>query len=164
MNEAMNPEETHVPEQPIWAGRPSHWNYFGHYVLGFLLAAAILATIYFLNNQPAPVLSDGMLLGYGIALLPLLWVFTSVTLQRFKRFYRITNQRAEMEIGLIVKNSNEIRIQDIRSINVSKSGIGGWLGVGTIEFSSAASDDAEVVFFKVANADSIRDSVRKLQS
>jgi uncharacterized membrane protein YdbT with pleckstrin-like domain len=159
----MNPEETHAPEQTIWSGRPSHWNYFGHYLLGVLLAAAILATLYFLNSESAES-SDAMQWSYGLAIVPLLWVFVSVTLQRFRRFYRVTNQRAEMEIGLIVKNSNEIRIQDIRSINVSKSRIGGWLGVGTIEFSSAASDDAEVIFFKVANADGIRDSVRKLQS
>ena len=158
----MNTEEA-ASEQLIWSGRPAHWNYFGNYLIGLLWAAAILVTIYFLNSQPAPVLSDGTKWSYGLAVIPLLWVFVSVTLQRFTRFYRITNRRVEIETGLIVKNSNEIRIQDIRSINVSKSGISGLMGIGSIEFSSAASDDADVIFFKVTNADSIRDSVRKLQ-
>jgi uncharacterized membrane protein YdbT with pleckstrin-like domain len=162
----MNPEESHAPEQTIWSGRPAHWNYFGHYLLGLLIGAAMLAAIYYLNlnGESAPVISSAMPWAYGLALLPLLVVFVLVAFQRFKRFYSITDRRAAMEIGLIVKNSNEIRIQDIRSINVSKSGIGGWLGIGTIEFSSAASDDAEVIFFKVAKADQIRDIVRKLQS
>jgi hypothetical protein len=33
-----------------------------------------------------------------------------------------------------------------------------------VEFSSAAEDDAEVTFVRIANADSVRDLVRKLQS
>ena len=160
----MNTGETHAAEQTIWSGRPSHWNYFGSYLLGILLSVAILALVYYLNHQPSVAGSDLGRWGYGMALLPLLWVSISIPLQRFKRFYRLTNQRASMEIGLLVKNSNEIRVQDIRSINVAKSGLGGLLGIGTIEFSSAASDDAEVIFFKVAKADQIRDMVRKLQS
>jgi len=158
----MNTEEV-ASEPIIWSGRPAHWNYFGNYLIGVLWAAAILVTIYFLNSQSAES-SDAMQWGYGLAVVPLLWVFVSVALQRFSRCYRITNRRVEIETGLIVKNSNEIRIQDIRSINVSKRGISGLMGIGTIEFSSAASDDADVIFFKVAKADSIRDSVRKLQS
>jgi uncharacterized membrane protein YdbT with pleckstrin-like domain len=159
----MNTEDV-ASEKIIWSGRPALWNYFGNYLIGVLWAAAILVAIYFLNSQPAPMPYDTMQWGYGLAILPLLWVFIAVTIQRFTRFYRITSRRVEIETGLIVKNSNEIRIQDIRSINVSKTGISGFLGIGTIEFSSAASDDADVIFFKVANADSIRDSVRKLQS
>jgi len=157
----MKPEEA-VSEQTIWSGRPTHWNYFGRYLLGLLLTAALVAAINFLNSQPAPMFSGSW--DYGLALIPILWVCVSVAFQRLKRFYRVTNQRAVMEIGLIVKDSNEIRVQDIRSINVSKNGMSGLLGIGTIEFSSAASDDAEVIFFKVAKADSIRDMVRKLQS
>ena len=63
-----------------------------------------------------------------------------------------------------VKDSNEIRVQDIRSINVTKHGIGGLIGIGTIEFSSAATDDAEVTFVGIAGADGVRDMVRKLQN
>ena len=38
------------------------------------------------------------------------------------------------------------------------------IGIGTIEFSSAAADDAEVTFIGIAGADGVRDIVRKLQS
>ena len=124
----------------------------------------LIAALYFLNRESPAVFSGAMPWAYGLGIVPLVAVFGFVAFVRFKRFYRITNRRISMEVGLIVKDSNEIRIQDIRSINVSKSGIGGWLGIGTVEFSSAASDDAEVVFFKIAGADQVRDIVRKLQS
>jgi hypothetical protein len=38
------------------------------------------------------------------------------------------------------------------------------LGIGSVEFSSAATDDADVVFERIGNADGVRDLMRKLQS
>ncbi len=64
----------------------------------------------------------------------------------------------------MVRDSNEIRIQDIRSMNVLKSGFTGLLGIGKVEFSSAATDDADVIFYEIGGADRVRDLVRRLQS
>ena len=52
---------------------------------------------------------------------------------------------------------------DIRSMNVSKSGITGLLGVGKLEFSSAATDDADIIFYQIGGVDGVRNLVRKLQ-
>jgi len=68
-----------------------------------------------------------------------------------------------MESGLFAKSSTEIRIKDIRSINVKKSGLLGLLGVGDVEFSSAASDKAEIVFSSISSATEVRDLVRNYQ-
>jgi hypothetical protein len=68
------------------------------------------------------------------------------------------------EFGIVNKSSNEVRIQDIRSITLRKSGIAGLLGIGNVEFSSAATDDADVIFWNTPEAEKARDLVRSLQS
>ena len=45
-----------------------------------------------------------------------------------------------------------------------KTGITGLLGIGTVEFSSAATDDADVIFWNTPDAERVRDVVRSLQS
>ena len=94
----------------------------------------------------------------------LLAVLSMVAWKRASRRYEITPGRVVVQTGRFVRDSNEIRVQDIRSINVTKHGIGGLIGIGTIEFSSAATDDAEVTFVGIAGADGVRDMVRKLQN
>ncbi len=73
---------------------------------------------------------------------------------------RSSNKRVSLETGIFTKNSRELRIQDIRSINAKVN----FIGYGEIEFSSAASDDADVVFHAVPGATAVRDLVKKLQS
>ena len=63
---------------------------------------------------------------------------------------------------VIVKNSNEIRVKDNRSINVTKHGLAGFIGIGSVEFSSAATDRAEVIFLNIAGANRVRDLVTNL--
>ena len=48
----------------------------------------------------------------------------------------VTPKRVELVWGLLTKSSNEVRIEDIRTINVRRKGFSGLLGIGTIEFSS----------------------------
>jgi uncharacterized membrane protein YdbT with pleckstrin-like domain len=69
-----------------------------------------------------------------------------------------------VEYGIVSRTSNEVRIQDIRSINLTKKGLSGLLGIGRVEFSSAATDDADVVFWNTPEAEKVRDLVRSLQS
>jgi len=54
-------------------------------------------------------------------------------------------------------------VKDIRSINVTKHGLAGFIGIGSVEFSSAASDRAEVIFVNISGADRVRDLVTNLQ-
>ncbi len=87
-----------------------------------------------------------------------------IKLDRTARKYTVTNRRVSVEYGIISKQSTELRVQDIRSINLTTSGVAGLLGIGRLEFSSAASDDADVVFWNTPGAEKIRDLVRSLQS
>ncbi len=160
----MDAPETHAPEEVLWSGKSSQWQFLGQWIAGLMVAALFAAAIYYFRDDLARQSRWAMPWAYALPLLVALLTFGFVGLQRRKRRYSITNRRVIVETGLVVRDSNEIRIQDIRSINVTKSAVVGLLGIGNVEFSSAATDDADVVFFGVAGADKVRDLVRKLQS
>ncbi len=99
---------------------------------------------------------------FGGLVLALL-VFAYILFERSMRQYLITPKRVEIVYGFIAKNSNEVRIDDIRAINVKKPGFIGLLGIGSVEFASAGGDEIEVVFTQVSRPDAIKDLVRRLQ-
>jgi membrane protein YdbS with pleckstrin-like domain len=143
-------------EKRMWSGRPSHWNFFFSWLLAFVFigSGAFCLWIYF-NIGTNPLL----FIPSAIGILILFYIYISRARQR----YVVTNRKVEIQTGLVVKSSNEIRVKDIRSINVTKHGFSGFIGIGNIEFSSAATDRAEVIFVNIANADRIRDLVTNLQ-
>lgn len=57
----------------------------------------------------------------------------------------------ESRHGIIAREVSSIRVEDVRSINVKQSLFQRLLFIGDIEFSSAASPEAEVVFKKISN-------------
>jgi uncharacterized membrane protein YdbT with pleckstrin-like domain len=143
-------------EQRMWSGRPSHWNFFFSWLVAlvFLGAGAFCLWIYF-NGGTGPML----FVPGAIGILILLYIYIS----RARQLYVVTNRKVEVQTGLVIKSSNEIRVKDIRSINVTKHGFAGFIGIGSVEFSSAATDRAEVIFVNIAHADRVRDLVTNLQ-
>ncbi|MAS93643.1 MAG: hypothetical protein CMO55_10670 [Verrucomicrobiales bacterium] len=81
---------------------------------------------------------------------------------RFTNDYLITPRRIELIKGLLARSSQEVRIADIRAINVSCSGLAGIIGVGSVEFFTSG-DDPEIVFQKIWKARKVKRLVRKLQ-
>ncbi len=82
---------------------------------------------------------------------------------RARHSYIVTKTRVEMITGIILRSSREVRIVDIRTINVIRQGLRGYLGVGTVEFSSAGSSDGEVQFKNIRRCQSLKNLVRSLQ-
>jgi len=156
---ATDPKSPHA-ENVVWSGSVSQWHYAGRWFVVLLLLAAVAGSFLY---PPAETLAYIWPVRGGIALVALL-IIGSIALDRRLRRYTITTVRVSVEYGVLDKRSNEIRVQDIRSINLYCSGISGMFGIGRLEFSSAAADDAEVIFWKVAGAEKIRDLVRSLQT
>lgn len=96
-------------------------------------------------------------------LLAALFGVSWILLQRSMQLYLVTPRRVELIKGLIAKNSNEVRIEDIRTINVRTPGVRGLLGVGTVEFASAGGGAVEVTFADVQSAHRIKGLVRRIQ-
>lgn len=147
-------------EQTLWTGTVSYLHYTGKWLVVVVLAIAIGGS--FWVNLPDYAL---ILWAFRAALAVLaLIVIGWIQLDRRRRRYAVTNRRVSAEFGIISRTSNEVRIQDIRSINLRQSGLLGLLGIGRVEFSSAAADDAEVIFWNIPGAQKVRDLVRSLQS
>jgi uncharacterized membrane protein YdbT with pleckstrin-like domain len=154
-NSPVDPEE-----KVVWSGSVSQWHYAGKWLFIVLLIAAIGAT-FFVDLGLDPSVGWMVRAGLGaVAIVLLIWI----RLDRSRRKYSVTNKRVSVEFGIISKSSNEMRIQDIRSINLATTGLSGLVGIGRLEFSSAATDDADVIFWNVPGAEKIRDMVRGLQA
>lgn len=103
-------------------------------------------------------------LEYGvIALLCASSTLIAVGIARYSHDYIVTRERVELIWGIIGRSSKEARICDIRSIDVYESGLKGLLGLGTIDFSTAANAGIEVQFKDMRSAHIVKDLVRKLQ-
>lgn len=97
-------------------------------------------------------------LGIALAVLSLAYL----SLMRYTREYFITEKRVELVTGLIARSSKEVRIADIRAVNVSCEGIAGMIGVGNVDFFTIG-DNPEVSFTDAWAAKEIKTLVRQLQ-
>lgn len=98
-----------------------------------------------------------------IALLCATSTLIAIGIARYSRDYIVTRERVELIWGIISRSSKEARICDIRSLDVYESGLKGLLGLGTIDFSTAANAGIEVSFKNLRRAHEVKDLVRKLQ-
>ena len=97
----------------------------------------------------------------GVALAS--FVLCCVIIARQHRDYFVSGERVEVEWGIIGRSSKEVRIVDIRSMDVHEKGLLGLLGVGTLDFSSSGTDGIEVQFRNVRRPHRIKELVRQLQ-
>jgi len=156
----LNMPNPSTAEKTLWQGSVSHFHYLGKWLLAIALVVAAVGTFFFNFSESANLIWGVRAALLGLAIILVLWI----QLDRIRRKYAVTDRRVSSEYGIINKNSNEVRVQDVRSINLRKTGISGLLGIGTVEFSSAATDDADVTFWNISEAEKIRDLVRSLQS
>jgi uncharacterized membrane protein YdbT with pleckstrin-like domain len=154
-NSIVDPEE-----KVVWSGSVSQWHYAGKWLFIVILIVAIVGTLFVDFGMDPSVAWIVRAVLAGVAIIMVAWI----RLDRSRRRYTVTNKRVSVEFGIISKSSNEMRIQDIRSINLATTGLSGLIGIGRLEFSSAATDDADVIFWNVPGAEKIRDTVRSLQA
>ena len=138
-------ESTMKEEMILWEGRPTLWRHAGSIIWSIVIS--LLLAVF--------------TLGIGLLLLPLWWF--GIYMERRKRKYIVTNKRVKVEFGLFSKSSNEIRIKDIRNVNVVKKGIGGMFGIGSLEFSSAGGSGIEVAFTAINNAEEVKKMIYIMQ-
>ena len=147
-------------ETILWSGSVSHWHYAGKWLVIILLLSALVAT-FFLQLSDA---ETTLWIIRGVLALVALVLIIWIRLDRSRRKYMVTNKRVSVEYGIVSNISKEMRIQDIRSINLTTKGLSGLVGIGRVEFSSAATEGDDVIFWNAPSAEKIRDMVRSLQT
>ncbi|HKQ30751.1 MAG TPA: PH domain-containing protein [Burkholderiales bacterium] len=83
--------------------------------------------------------------------------------RRFSWRYLIDEHNIESYHGILARRVHSIRLGDLRNINVDQTVMQRLLGVGDVEFSSAAGGEVEVVFFGVADPMAVKVLVQRLQ-
>lgn len=146
------PQPSRPRERQLYRGRPAILAYAKSLILIIVLTAGI---IFASDRLPPP--------WTGIALTLMALILSILSLHRYTSLYLVTNRRVELVEGLVARSSREVRISDIRAINVSRKGLLGLLGIGTVEFASAGSDDVEVTFKNICSASGVKHLVRNLQ-
>ncbi len=148
-------KEATAPEKPrvrlLFRGSPCVLTYWR----SVLLAAGVIIGGYALRAGMPGMFVAGLIIG------PL--ILLRAVLHRLRTLYLITGTRVEVIEGLLSRSSRELRITDIRAINVTRTGFMGLLGIGSITFSSAAGAQDDVVFQRVFGATSLKNLVRRLQ-
>jgi len=136
---------TKKEEYIIWEGHATLWLYAGS-IFWSIVVTLLLAFF---------------TLGIGIVLAPIWWL--AIYFERKKRKYIVTSKRVKVEFGLFAKSSNEIRIKDIRNLNIVKKGLAGLFGIGTLELSSSGGSGIEVSFPAIDNAAAIKEMINDMQ-
>lgn len=134
----------------LYAGHPSALTYpFST----MALVGGVTAGIWLYRIDPILTLA-----GFGLATAGL----ARLSLVRFTHDYRVRARRIEVVTGFLARSSREVRIADVRSINVTCRGLAGIFGIGTVDFLTSG-DEPEVSFERIWAARRIKALVRRLQ-
>lgn len=141
------------PEETVWEGHPSYWNWWLPVLLSdFFVLGALAAAAQGLGSAAAGGCLGAAAIGH-----------LAVWLRRRGRRYRLTSQRAVMEVGFISRRTSEVEVGDIRSINLQQSLAQRLLGLGDVEISSSAGEGIEVTFQGIAGAARVKEKVRQVR-
>jgi hypothetical protein len=139
-------ERIYFFSHPAWM---SYWKSL-FLMLLFFVAAGLL-----LSMDEAYALIGGLC---GIA------TFIAITIARSSHDYIVTDERVEYVWGIMGRSSKEVRICDIRSLDVWEKGLKGvLLRLGTLDVSSAGNAGVEVSFRDIRQAHKVKELIRQLQ-
>ena len=144
----------HFESRPVWRYQ---WPALIVSMLTIALAIAIvvLGPTYVGARATQLVASAAGALGLYFALLS--------AYRRWAWYFLIDDRNIESYHGVLARHVQSIRIQDLRNVNVHQTVMQRLLGVGDVQFSSAAGGDVEVVFFGVPEPMRVKELAQRLQ-
>ena len=140
-----------------------HPSIFGYpKTLLLTVACGLLAGMSLILSGVVGTTEPFRMLTWGAAIVGVL-SFGLLLLSRTFDNYFVTRARVEVVRGIIAKSSNEVRVSDVRRIDVDKRGLLGLLNVGDVKLSSAGTGGFDVVFRDVRGAHRIKKIIRRVQ-
>lgn len=94
--------------------------------------------------------------------LPFVVVLLVLIYRHYSWRFTIADGNVESRHGIIARQVSSIRISDVRNINVKQTLFERLFFIGDVEFSSAASDTAEVVFKDVSRPMRVKRRVQEV--
>ena len=130
--------ELRATERELYAGRPSWRALMSFYVLGIGAAVLVVVILGLLADSWGPAA------GIGVAIAGLTLVIG--WLRRVSTKYLITTQRLRISRGIVSKKVQETRLERVQNVNYEQGVLDRLLGVGTVDFDTAGTDDSEFRF------------------
>jgi uncharacterized membrane protein YdbT with pleckstrin-like domain len=138
--------DLHAGESVIYEGHPSWRSILGYYIKGLLIAIIVGAIGWAL---------DGPGLGGGFWLLVFALVLVAGFLRRFATRYTITTQRLRIKHGVVARHVQQTDIERVQNVNTNQSVIERLLQVGTVDFDTAGTGDADFKFTGVEDPEEV---------
>lgn len=91
-----------------------------------------------------------------------IWTLLGAAWRRFSYKFTVKGSRIIRQYGIISRNQQSVRIEDLRSIELSQTVLQRILNVGVISFYSAGSASAEVVFFGVKGPAELKQQINDM--
>jgi uncharacterized membrane protein YdbT with pleckstrin-like domain len=130
--------EMRAGERELYAGRPSWRALMSFYVIGIGVAVLVLVILGLLADS----WDTAIVIAAVIAGLTLVIGY----LRRVSTKYLITTQRLRISRGSVSKKVQETRLERVQNVNYQQGVIDRLLGVGTVDFDTAGTDDSEFRF------------------
>jgi uncharacterized membrane protein YdbT with pleckstrin-like domain len=130
--------EMRAGERELYEGRPSWRALMSFYAIGIGVAGLVLVVV--------GLLADSW--GTAVAIAAVIAGLTLVVgyLRRIGTKYLITTQRLRISRGLVRKNVQETRLERVQNVNYQQGVLDRVLGVGSVDFDTAGTDDSEFRF------------------
>ena len=129
-------------EQIVFEGRPSWRATLSFYTGGIVLAALVGAIAGLIDTTGL-----GVAVGVGVLVVVLVVGFV----RRMATRYMISNQRLIIRRGLLARRVQQTRIERVQNVNTNQSIFERILRVGSVDFDTAGSGDADFRFDGIAN-------------
>ena len=134
---------------------PSWLNYSGHVFLLIIFVAGAIVCL--LNEREALTVVGGILMLIAVIIL------IHAVFRRLSRRFTITSDAVTSRIGIGGRSEKEIRISDIRQVEVRQSVGQRIFGLGNVLFASAATGGIEVTFEGVRDPTGVKTKVNDLR-
>jgi uncharacterized membrane protein YdbT with pleckstrin-like domain len=134
--------DLHPGERVVFEGHPSWRALLAYYVVGVVAAIALAIGWSLIGSSSVAVV---------LALAILAGVLVVGYLRRIGTRYLVTTQRLSIRRGILSRRVQQTRIERVQNVNTEQSFLERLLGVGTVDFDTAGTDDSEFRFVGVAD-------------
>jgi uncharacterized membrane protein YdbT with pleckstrin-like domain len=142
--------ELHPGEVVVFEGHPSWRAVLSFYIGGFAGAVVIGVIVALAASVPLGVV-------VGVALVAL--VIVAGLIKRWATDYMVSNQRLYIRHGILAKHVQQTRVDRIQNVNTDQRLGQRILGVGTVDFDTAGTDDADFRFVGIARPGRVAEAV-----
>ncbi|MCA8946671.1 MAG: PH domain-containing protein [Planctomycetes bacterium] len=145
----------------VW--RPSWLNYWKAFLFALVLIVGTWVAMPFISDLLAKAGVTPYVLplaGFVLALLPLM----RAVIHRFRWKYLVKpDGHVAVRHGIIAKDTNEIRVQDIRLLRVEQTIMHRIFGLGDVEIATAGHSEVEIHMRGIRDPEGVKEAIRKLQ-